>query len=165
MGAAVRLVTVELGLVALGVALMVGVVLSVLKHQYDGRFRSSRGSSRGREQHAPATTEAGVLEFGEPLGERATLVQFSSAFCAPCRATHRVLADVAGMVDGVRHIEIDAETHLDLVRRLDIMRTPTVLVLDADGELVTRASGQPRKVDVIAAVGRAVEAKAARSEL
>ena len=98
----------------------------------------------------------GAAELGEGLGERATLVQFSSAFCAPCRATRRVLADVAGMVPGVAHVEIDAEEHLDLVRRLDILKTPTVLVLDADGRIVRRATGQPRKADVIAALGEAV---------
>ncbi|MEU5876554.1 thioredoxin family protein [Spirillospora sp. NPDC047279] len=92
---------------------------------------------------------------GEPLGERATLVQFSSAFCAPCRATRRVLGEVAGMVDGVSHIEIDAERNLDLVRRLHVIRTPTVLVLDRSGHVVRRASGQPRKADVIAALGDA----------
>lgn len=98
----------------------------------------------------------GAAELRERLGERATLVQFSSAFCAPCRATRRVLADVAGMVPGVAHVEIDAEEHLDLVRRLDILKTPTVLVLDADGRIVRRATGQPRKADVIAALGEAV---------
>jgi thiol-disulfide isomerase/thioredoxin len=97
-----------------------------------------------------------TAELGEPLGERATLLQFSSAFCAPCRATRRVLAEVAGMVPGVAHVEIDAEQHLDLVRRLDILKTPTVLVLDADGRIVRRAAGQPRKADVIAALGEAV---------
>lgn len=100
-----------------------------------------------------------AADLGGRLGERATLVQFSSAFCAPCRATRRVLEDVAGMVDGVRHIEVDAEAHLDLVRRLDIVRTPTVLVLDADGAVVRRAAGQPRRVDVIAALGAAVRAR------
>ncbi|WP_246053717.1 thioredoxin family protein [Actinocorallia herbida] len=88
------------------------------------------------------------------LGERATLLQFSSAFCAPCRATRRVLEEVAGMVDGVRHIEIDAEDHLDLVRELGVLKTPTVFVLDGAGAIVQRASGQPRKADVIAALGR-----------
>lgn len=97
-------------------------------------------------------------DLGAPLGERATLVQFSSAFCQPCRATRRVLDDVSRTVDGVAHIEIDAESHLDLVRRLDVRRTPTVLVLDAAGRVVRRASGQPRPVDVIAALGAAVEA-------
>jgi thiol-disulfide isomerase/thioredoxin len=93
------------------------------------------------------------VELGLPLGQRATLVQFSTAFCAPCRATRRILAEVAGMVDGVEHVEIDAESHLDLVRRLDIRRTPTVLVVGPDGRVAKRASGQPRKADVIAAVG------------
>ncbi|MBC6457969.1 TlpA family protein disulfide reductase [Actinomadura sp. HBU206391] len=95
-------------------------------------------------------------DLGAALGERATLLQFSSAFCAPCRATRRVLDDVAGMVDGVAHIEIDAESRLDLVRRLEIVRTPTSLVLDAAGQVVQRASGQPRKAEVIAALGAAI---------
>lgn len=90
------------------------------------------------------------------LGERATLVQFSSAFCQPCRATRRVLAKVAAMVDGVAHIEVDAEARLSLVRRLDVRRTPTVLVLDAAGRVVSTATGQPRTADVIAAIGRAL---------
>jgi thiol-disulfide isomerase/thioredoxin len=92
-------------------------------------------------------------QIGGALGERATLVQFSSAFCAPCRATRRILADVAGMTSGVAYVEIDAESRLDLVRRLNVLRTPTVLVLDAGGGVVRRASGQPRKADVIAAIG------------
>lgn len=92
----------------------------------------------------------------ERLGERATLVQFSTAFCQPCRATRRVLAEVASMVGGVAHLEIDAEARLDLVRRLAIVRTPTVLVLDAEGNEIRRATGQPRTADVIAALGRAV---------
>ncbi|MDI3390695.1 thioredoxin family protein [Streptomyces sp. B-S-A8] len=98
----------------------------------------------------------GKRELGAALGERATLVQFSTAFCQPCRATRRTLAEVTRLVPGIAHIEIDAEQHLPLVRDLDILRTPTVLVLDARGRLVRRAAGQPRKADVIAALGDAV---------
>ncbi|MCC3766130.1 thioredoxin family protein [Streptomyces sp. UNOC14_S4] len=101
-------------------------------------------------------TRLEAAELGAELGERATLVQFSSAFCQPCRATRRTLADVAAMVDGVAHIEIDAEARLGLVRALGIAATPTVLVLDAAGRVVRRATGQPRKADVIAALGAAV---------
>ncbi|MEX2971527.1 TlpA family protein disulfide reductase [Streptomyces sp. C184] len=97
-----------------------------------------------------------AAEIGAALGERATLLQFSSAFCQPCRATRRTLAEVAGMVEGVAHVEIDAEDHLALVRELEVQRTPTVLVLDAEGAIVRRAAGQPRKADVIAALGAAV---------
>ncbi|WP_307801435.1 TlpA family protein disulfide reductase [Actinomadura violacea] len=95
-------------------------------------------------------------ELGAELGAKATLLQFSSAFCAPCRATRRVLGEVAEMVDGVAHVELDAEAHLELVRRLNVVRTPTVLVLDEAGRIVRRAAGAPRKADVIAALGAAI---------
>ncbi|MDA2810763.1 thioredoxin family protein [Nocardiopsis sp. RSe5-2] len=92
-------------------------------------------------------------ELGQALGERATLVQFSSAFCRPCVATRRVLAEVAAMVPGVAAVDVDAESHLELVRRLDVTATPTVLVVDAEGRVRRRAAGLPRKADVIAALG------------
>ncbi len=92
-------------------------------------------------------------ELGVPLGAKATLVQFSTAFCAPCRATRRLLTEVAGMTTGVTHVEIDAESRMDLVRSLGVRRTPTVFVLGPDGRIAKRASGQPRKADVIAALG------------
>ncbi len=103
---------------------------------------------------ADALTSADLA--GAPLGERATLVQFSSAFCQPCRAARVTLGEVAAMVPGVVHVEVDAESHLELVRRLDVMRTPTVLLLDSTGRIRTRATGAPRKVDVIAALGAVV---------
>ncbi|WP_411058130.1 TlpA family protein disulfide reductase [Streptomyces sp. E11-3] len=98
----------------------------------------------------------GSGELGAEPGERATLVQFSTAFCQPCRATRRILAEVADLVPGVAHIEVDAEQQLALVRELEIQRTPTVLVLNAEGRIIRRATGQPRKADVIAALGAAV---------
>lgn len=107
---------------------------------------------RGRDEDR----RLGAAELGGELGARATLVQFSTAFCAPCRATRRVLGEVAGMVPGVAHVEIDAEARLDLVRELGIVRTPTVLVLDAGGRVVRQAAGQPRRADVIAALGKAL---------
>jgi thiol-disulfide isomerase/thioredoxin len=84
---------------------------------------------------------------------RATLLQFSSAFCAPCRAVRRVSSEVAALLPGVRHVEVDAESHLDAVRALDIWRTPTLLVLDADGRVAKRATGVPGKPQLIAVLG------------
>lgn len=135
------------GIVVCVVVLVAASAFGVLNQRRSGRVRV-RGRDGGK--------RLGAAELGEDLGERATLVQFSSAFCAPCRATRRVLGEVAGLVPGVTHVEIDAEDHLDLVRELDILKTPTVLVLDADGRVVRRATGQPRKADVIAALGEAV---------
>jgi thiol-disulfide isomerase/thioredoxin len=128
------------------------------------RPSSDRGpgdTSANQADGAPAAGSRQQLtsgQLGHELGERATLVQFSSAFCAPCRATRRILTDVAGMTAGIAHIEIDAESRLDLVRQLNVLRTPTVLVLDGAGRVVRRASGQPRKPDVIAAIGAAADA-------
>jgi thiol-disulfide isomerase/thioredoxin len=136
------------GLVALGAALLVATAL--------GLWLRRSGRRLGAPTAAPADVILGTDDLGSPLGERATLVQFSSAFCQPCRATRRVLGEVSRQVTGVRHVEIDAESNLELVRRLDVRRTPTVLVLDADGRVVRRASGQPRTVDVVAALGAAV---------
>ncbi|WP_374984164.1 TlpA family protein disulfide reductase [Streptomyces fradiae] len=104
----------------------------------------------------------GPGELGAALGRRATLVHFSTAFCQPCRATRRVLAGVAAMVEGVAHVEVDAERNLPLVRDLGVTATPTVLVLDAAGREVRRATGQPRTADVVAALGRALETPADR---
>ncbi|WP_046585117.1 TlpA family protein disulfide reductase [Streptomyces mangrovisoli] len=135
------------GLVVCVAVLAAASVFGVLHRRRSGRVRV-RGRDDGK--------RLGAADLGGDLGERATLVQFSSAFCAPCRATRRILGEVAGMVPGVSHVEIDAEDRLELVRDLGILKTPTVLVLDADGRIVRRASGQPRKADVIAALGEAV---------
>ena len=113
----------------------------------------SPSAERAAQASAPALTRA---DIGHSLGERATLLQFSSAFCAPCRATRQVLGTIADSVPGVVHVEVDAESHLDLVRRLDIRRTPTTLVLDASGHEIRRASGVPRNDEVLAVLGEAV---------
>jgi thiol-disulfide isomerase/thioredoxin len=131
------------GLLVLCVTLAAGLIVGLAMRRRGGVVRPVRSDMD--------VVAAGDL--GEELGERATLVQFSTAFCQPCRATRRILSEVSGMVPGVRHVEIDAESRLDLVRRFDVMHTPTVLVLDEEGRVVKKASGQPRKADVIAALG------------
>jgi thiol-disulfide isomerase/thioredoxin len=142
----------------------------------DGRFRGThrvRGGDLDAEQRVAPRRQEGEVDvepapdparpaagssvlagtaYDAQRGERATLLQFSSAFCAPCRATRRILADVTSAVPGVTHVEVDAEEHLDLVRRLGVLRTPTTLVLDAAGREVTRASGAPRTAQVLAAL-------------
>jgi thiol-disulfide isomerase/thioredoxin len=155
------------GLIAVIAALAVAAAAGLAWQRANGQIRGVAPllgvAPRGAGPAVVAQPVLSEAQLGQPLGERATLVQFSTAFCAPCRATRRILADVAGMVDGVVHTEIDAEAHLDLVRALGVRRTPTVLVLGPDGRIVKRASGQPRKADVIAALGDAVAADANRN--
>lgn len=131
--------------------LWVLLAVLVLSTAYGLVHTARKGRVRERDGDDLRPVLAGL---GEEPGERATLLQFSSAFCAPCRATRRVLADVAAAVPGVRHVEVDAEQHLDLVRRLGVSSTPTTLVLDAGGRVTARATGQPRKEQVLAALVR-----------
>jgi thiol-disulfide isomerase/thioredoxin len=90
--------------------------------------------------------------IGTSLGSRATLVQFSSAFCSPCRATRMLLEDVTETMSDVVYVEIDAETNLELVRALDIRSTPTTLFLDRTGHEVGRAMGAPKRAQVLSAI-------------
>ena len=133
-------------------ALVATAVIALTMRRRNGRFAPAAADAPDERVRLTAD------QIGAPLGDRATLVQFSSAFCAPCRATRVVLSDVAASVAGVTTIDIDAEAHLQLVRDLGIMRTPTVLVLDASGAVTTRASGLPRRDQVLSAVDRALAA-------
>jgi thioredoxin-like negative regulator of GroEL len=90
--------------------------------------------------------------IGVELGQRATLVQFSSAFCSPCRATRALLEDVTADMADVVHVDIDAEANLELVRQLDIRSTPTTLFLDRNGHEVGRAMGAPKRDQVLGAI-------------
>jgi thiol-disulfide isomerase/thioredoxin len=133
------------------------VGFAVYRVATDGHFRGTRRVRGVQGGTATAETAASVLTstgVAVPLGERATLLQFSSAFCAPCRATRRVLGEVAGLVPGVTHVEVDAESHLDAVRSLRVLRTPTTLILDPGGQEVSRASGLPQRDQVLAALAR-----------
>jgi len=144
------------GLIAVAAAVAVTIMLDFALRRRSGRFRAGPPKTA----RTAAGGVAAVLtdaDLGSRLGEQATLVQFSTAFCAPCRPTRQILAQVAGMADGVTHVEIDAASRLDLVRRLRITTTPTVLVLGPDGAVVRRAAGPPRKADVIAALGPLTE--------
>ncbi|MDM7856162.1 thioredoxin family protein [Cellulomonas alba] len=97
----------------------------------------------------------GPDDLGIPLAEVATLVQFSSTFCAPCRSTRHVLERVAATAPGVTHVDLDVADHLALGERLAIDVTPTVLVLDAAGRVVRRATGVPTLAHVRAAIDQA----------
>jgi len=117
--------------------------------------RAVRRAGAGLAAAGQGGSRVTAAELGMPLGEQATLLQFSSSFCAPCRATRALLAEVAEGAEGVAHVEVNVDDRLDLVRRLDVRRTPTVFVLGPDGRIARQASGQPRRADVVEAVALA----------
>jgi len=113
-------------------------------------YQRTRGEFRKKKTvNGPKLTAAIV---GTELGSRATMVQFSSAFCTPCRATKVLLEDMVKTMPDVHYAHIDAESHLELVRKLDIRSTPTTLFLNGAGVEVGRAMGTPKRAQVQAAI-------------
>ena len=123
------------------------LIVLTLASAYGFWYQRSRGKVKSKGSNKPAISAA---DIGSELGSRVTLVQFSSAFCTPCRATRALLTDITADLFDVKHIDIDAEKNLDLVRRLDIRSTPTTLVLDKSGNEVGRAVGAPKRAEVLA---------------
>ena len=113
-------------------------------------YTRSRGEFRKKKTVNGPKLDAAVI--GVELGSRVTMVQFSSAFCSPCRATKALLEDMVKTMPDVRSAHIDAESHLELVRKLDIRSTPTTLFLNSAGVEVGRAMGTPKRSQVLAAV-------------
>lgn len=111
-------------------SLAIAVVVGAAVMARSGRARAVRSDD-------VLTTE----ELSAALGSRATFVQFSTTVCSPCRATRAVLSELISHLSEVTHVELDAEQHLDLVRRLHVRRTPTVLILNGKGRIVRRMSG------------------------
>jgi hypothetical protein len=154
------------GLIVLVVVLAAASAAGFGLRARQGRFRAPKPPStplkppstplnpdRGDSVPPAAANALTSADLGAPLGQRATLVQFSTEFCTYCGPTRELLAEVASGQDGVAFVEIDAADRMDLTRRLRVMSTPTVLVLGADGAIERRSSGRPRKSELLAAVG------------
>ncbi|GLY01800.1 thioredoxin family protein [Actinoplanes sp. NBRC 101535] len=134
---------------AVGIVLVVGAAVGVRHRRRDSRLAAGDGPRHDQD----VTLDPALLTRLGVGPAPATLLQFSTAFCAPCRAVRRVSTEVAALVPGVQHVEVDAESHLDEVRELGIWRTPTLLVLDSGGRVVRRATGVPTKPHLIAVLG------------
>ncbi len=124
------------------------IIIFTLTTGYGIWYQRSRGKVKAKAKRASAKPLIGK-EIGGDLGSRATFVQFSSAFCTPCRATRALLTDITADLSDVKHIEIDAEQNLELVRKLDIRSTPTTLVLDRNGLEIGRAIGAPKRAEIL----------------
>lgn len=141
------------GWAGLGVAagvLAAATGLGLWWRRRDGRPQPAAAASPG-EPVDPAISEL-LTSLGVTAGSPVTLLQFSSAFCAPCRATRVLCGRLAADSDQVRHVEVDAESQLAAVRALAVWRTPTVFVLDSAGRPVSRITGQPTSAQLTEAV-------------
>ena len=135
-----------IGVVVLVVALAGTAVLAWWMRARDGAVRTVADEARA--SVPDALTRLGVRPGDADL----TVVQFSPAFCAPCRATKARLEQLQAARPGLAVVHVDAESHLDEVRELDVRRTPTLFYLGRDGGLIGRSSGAPRADELTALV-------------
>jgi thioredoxin-related protein len=86
------------------------------------------------------------------LGHKATVLVFTSTFCSECRTAKAIVKDVVKDFKDIAYVEVDAESNLDLVRRVDIRSTPTTIFLDSKGFEIARAKGAPKRDQLIKAI-------------
>jgi thiol-disulfide isomerase/thioredoxin len=139
-----------IGLAVLAAAVVLTALLAVLRRARDGRLRGERGDGDRGDGMGPQA----VLERLGVRPEEAdlTVVQFSTAFCGPCRATRARLQQLQATRPGLAYVHVDAESHLEEVRELDVRRTPTLFYVLRDGTLLGRSSGAPRPEELTALV-------------
>ncbi len=130
------------GVWALLAAVALTVVIGVMLKARNGKVRVS--------EHRADLPEP-VRELLDPA-DPVTLVQISTTFCAPCRHTRVLLADLAGRTDGLRHVELDVTNQPEVAAGLGVLRTPTTLALDASGTELLRVGGVPKRDTLLAAL-------------
>jgi thiol-disulfide isomerase/thioredoxin len=139
------------GAVVLGAALVVCALVAWWSRARDGRVRVP-SAEEGR-MDSPAQPASVFDQLGVRPGDaELTVVQFSTAFCGPCRSTRARLQQLAATHPGLAYVHVDAESHLDAVRELDVRRTPTLFWLDRSGGVLARSSGAPRPAELTALV-------------
>ena len=81
----------------------------------------------------------------EDLGTVGTLVQFSTAFCSSCRSNKLMLNELVKKYPGMKFKELDAESNLAAINKLNVTATPTVFLLNKTGKSVGKFSGPIKK--------------------
>jgi thioredoxin 1 len=83
--------------------------------------------------------DAEVLESELPV-----LVDFTAAWCAPCRIMKPVVSELAAERDDVRFVQIDVDANQETAARYGVLSMPTFMVFRA-GEPVARLVGSRPK--------------------
>lgn len=77
--------------------------------------------------------------------ERPVLVDFTAAWCPPCRVMGPILDELAAARADLKVVSVDADTEQELAARYDVLGLPTFVVF-ANGAPVQRLVGaRPRK--------------------
>jgi thiol-disulfide isomerase/thioredoxin len=142
-----------IGVAVLVAALALTAAVSWWLRARSGAVRVPAAAGPPGAQEPPTGPRAVLERLGvRPAEADLTVVQFSTAFCAPCRHTRARLEQLRAGHPGLAVVHVDAERELAAVRELDVRRTPTLFYLDRSGRLLGRSSGAPRPQELTALV-------------
>jgi thioredoxin 1 len=88
----------------------------------------------------PEQFTAEVLEADLPV-----LVDFTAAWCPPCRVMKPVLADLDAERDDLKVVEVDVDDSLDVAARYGVLSMPTFMLFHHGEPVMTLIGARPRR--------------------
>jgi thioredoxin 1 len=83
---------------------------------------------------------AEVLESGTPV-----LVDFTAAWCPPCRAMNPILEEVAAAREDLRIVKVDVDDNQAVAAQYGVMSMPTFMLFRDGRPVQTLVGSRPRK--------------------
>jgi thioredoxin 1 len=83
---------------------------------------------------------AAVLESEKPV-----LVDFTAAWCGPCRVMNPILAELAADRDDLDVVKLDVDANLQTAARYGVLGMPTFMLFRDGAPVLTLVGSRPRK--------------------
>jgi thioredoxin 1 len=83
---------------------------------------------------------ATVLESAKPV-----LVDFTAAWCGPCRVMNPILAELAADRDDLDVVKLDVDANLQTAARYGVLGMPTFMLFRDGAPVLTLVGSRPRK--------------------
>jgi thioredoxin 1 len=84
--------------------------------------------------------QAEVLE-----SERPVLVDFTAAWCPPCRVMKPVLAELAAERDDLRIVQVDVDEHQAAAARYEVLSMPTFVLFRGGAPVLRLVGARPKR--------------------
>ena len=108
----------------------------------------------GYRQWVRSQRPTGPLDLGGLPG----VVVISQEDCLACLAQQRLINDMAPQYEGrAKLVVLNLHEHIELARQLEVQFVPTILFLNADGDIVETYAGYVEEEDLAAKLDALIE--------